>query len=144
MVKPKLSDELCDVLRKLTARKRDDRWPSMANLAETLRSIPAKRPSMTRESTVMRPTSRGRSCEPVTSGRVARMTRGWFAWSWIVGASSNSGLGLDQGADRLLPGPCRSPGSGGRPASSSGTACSISRATTARPSAPPSRARCGS
>jgi serine/threonine protein kinase len=43
-VKPKLSDELCDVLRKLTARKRDDRWPSIANLSETLRSIPAKRP----------------------------------------------------------------------------------------------------
>jgi serine/threonine protein kinase len=43
-VKPKLSDELCAVLRKLTARKRDDRWSSMANLAETLRSIPAKRP----------------------------------------------------------------------------------------------------
>jgi serine/threonine protein kinase len=43
-VKPKLSDELCDVLRKLTARKRDARWPSMANLADTLRSIPAKRP----------------------------------------------------------------------------------------------------
>jgi serine/threonine protein kinase len=43
-VKPKLSDELSDVLRKLTARKREDRWPSMANLAETLRTIPAKRP----------------------------------------------------------------------------------------------------
>jgi eukaryotic-like serine/threonine-protein kinase len=43
-VKAKLSDELCDVLRKLTARKREDRWPSMANLAEALRSIPAKRP----------------------------------------------------------------------------------------------------
>jgi len=43
-VKPKLSDELCEVLRKLTARKRDDRWPSMANLPETLRSVPAKRP----------------------------------------------------------------------------------------------------
>jgi len=42
-VKPKLSDELCDVLRKLTARKRENRWPTMANLAETLRSIPAKR-----------------------------------------------------------------------------------------------------
>jgi serine/threonine protein kinase len=42
-VKPKLSDELCDVLRKLTARKRNDRWPAMAGLAETLRSIPAKR-----------------------------------------------------------------------------------------------------
>jgi len=43
-VKPKLSDELSEVLRKLTARKREDRWPSMANLAETLRSIPPKRP----------------------------------------------------------------------------------------------------
>jgi serine/threonine-protein kinase len=43
-VKPKLSDELCDVLRKLTARKRDDRRPSLADLADTLRSIPAKRP----------------------------------------------------------------------------------------------------
>lgn len=45
-VKPKLSDELCAVLRKLTARKRDDRWPSMAKLAETLRSIPPKRPRL--------------------------------------------------------------------------------------------------
>jgi serine/threonine protein kinase len=43
-VKRKLSDELCDVLRKLTARKREDRWPSMATVAETLRSIPVKRP----------------------------------------------------------------------------------------------------
>ena len=43
-VKPKLSDELCDLLRKLTARKQDDRWPSMAMLPEVLRSIPAKRP----------------------------------------------------------------------------------------------------
>ncbi|MGZ3489094.1 MAG: serine/threonine protein kinase [Isosphaeraceae bacterium] len=43
-VKPKLSDELCDLLRKLTARKLDDRWPSMATLPEVLRSIPAKRP----------------------------------------------------------------------------------------------------
>ena len=43
-VKPKLSDELCDLLRKLTSRKLDDRWPSMATLPEALRSIPAKRP----------------------------------------------------------------------------------------------------
>jgi serine/threonine-protein kinase len=43
-VKPKLSDELSEVLRKLTARKRDDRWPSMENVAQTLRSLPAKRP----------------------------------------------------------------------------------------------------
>jgi serine/threonine protein kinase len=45
-IKPKLSDELCDVLRKLTARKRDDRWSSMARLADTLRAIPAKRPRL--------------------------------------------------------------------------------------------------
>jgi eukaryotic-like serine/threonine-protein kinase len=45
-VKPKLSDELSGLLRKLTARKREDRWPSMANLAETLRTIPAKRPKV--------------------------------------------------------------------------------------------------
>lgn len=43
-VKPKLSDELCDLLRKLTSRKLDERWPSMATLPEALRSIPAKRP----------------------------------------------------------------------------------------------------
>jgi serine/threonine-protein kinase len=42
-VKPKLSDDVCEVLRKLTARKREDRWPCMASLAETLRSVPAKR-----------------------------------------------------------------------------------------------------
>ena len=43
-VKPKLSDELCQILSQLTARKREDRWPAMANLAATLRAIPAKRP----------------------------------------------------------------------------------------------------
>ncbi|QEH36434.1 Serine/threonine-protein kinase PknB [Aquisphaera giovannonii] len=43
-VKPKLSDELCDALRRLTARRREDRWPSLATLASHLRSIPAKRP----------------------------------------------------------------------------------------------------
>jgi serine/threonine protein kinase len=43
-VKSKLSEELCEVLRKLIARKRDERWPAMSSLGETLRSIPAKRP----------------------------------------------------------------------------------------------------
>ena len=43
MVKPKLSDELCDVLRKLTARK-ERPMAVDGHLAETLRSIPAKRP----------------------------------------------------------------------------------------------------
>lgn len=42
-LKPKLSDELCEVLRSLTAANKRDRWPSMATLAERLRSIPPKR-----------------------------------------------------------------------------------------------------
>ena len=42
-VKPKLSDELCDVLRKLTARKRkDDRWPSMTDRGRGPAQIPAE------------------------------------------------------------------------------------------------------
>ncbi len=43
VVKPKLSDEVCQILRKLTARRKDQRWASMSNLAEALRSVPAKR-----------------------------------------------------------------------------------------------------
>jgi serine/threonine protein kinase len=43
VVKPKLSDELCDVLRQLTSRRREQRWPKLANLPDVLRSIPAKR-----------------------------------------------------------------------------------------------------
>lgn len=42
-LKPKLSDEVRDVLTKLIAVDRRDRWPSMATLADHLRSIPAKR-----------------------------------------------------------------------------------------------------
>src|SRR5262249_49387737 len=42
-VKPKLSEEICGILRKLTARRRDDRWTSMHTLPEALRSVPAKR-----------------------------------------------------------------------------------------------------
>jgi serine/threonine protein kinase len=44
-IKPKLSEELCDVLRKLIAKRPEDRWPSMSTLAQTLRSIPAKKQS---------------------------------------------------------------------------------------------------
>jgi serine/threonine protein kinase len=44
VVKPKLSDELCDVLRQLTARRREQRWPKLATLPDVLRTIPAKRP----------------------------------------------------------------------------------------------------
>ncbi len=43
VVKPTLSDELCGLLRQLTARRREDRWPTMSTLAQTLRSIPPKR-----------------------------------------------------------------------------------------------------
>jgi serine/threonine protein kinase len=42
-LKPKLSDELCEVLRSLTAVNKRDRWPLMATLSERLRSIPPKR-----------------------------------------------------------------------------------------------------
>jgi serine/threonine protein kinase len=37
---PGLPTELHDLLRKLTARRKDDRWPRMATLADALRSIP--------------------------------------------------------------------------------------------------------
>lgn len=40
---PNLPAPVHDLLRKLTARRREDRWPSMSNLAETLRSLPTKR-----------------------------------------------------------------------------------------------------
>ena len=43
VVKPKLSDELCEILRQLTARRKDQRWPTMNTLPEALRSVPAKR-----------------------------------------------------------------------------------------------------
>ncbi len=41
--RPMLSDEIRDVLLKLVAVDRRDRWPSMATLADHLRSIPVKR-----------------------------------------------------------------------------------------------------
>jgi serine/threonine protein kinase len=43
VVKPKLSQELCQILRQLTARRRDQRWAAMSTLPDALRSIPAKR-----------------------------------------------------------------------------------------------------
>jgi serine/threonine-protein kinase len=43
VVKPKLSEELCQILRQLTARRREQRWASLSTLPEALRSIPAKR-----------------------------------------------------------------------------------------------------
>jgi serine/threonine protein kinase len=42
-VKPKLSEELCQVLRQLTARRKEQRWAAMSNLPEALRTIPVKR-----------------------------------------------------------------------------------------------------
>jgi eukaryotic-like serine/threonine-protein kinase len=37
---PKLPEDLCGLLRKTLARRKDDRWPSMAKLAEALRELP--------------------------------------------------------------------------------------------------------
>jgi serine/threonine protein kinase len=37
---PHLPDALCDLLRKLTARRKEDRWPKMSTVAEVLRGIP--------------------------------------------------------------------------------------------------------
>jgi eukaryotic-like serine/threonine-protein kinase len=42
-VKPKLSEELCGVLRQLTAKRREQRWAEMKTLPEALRTIPVKR-----------------------------------------------------------------------------------------------------
>jgi eukaryotic-like serine/threonine-protein kinase len=42
-IKPALSAELCDILRQLTARRKDQRWPTMKTLPDALRSIPVKR-----------------------------------------------------------------------------------------------------
>jgi eukaryotic-like serine/threonine-protein kinase len=42
-VKPKLSEEICGILRKLTARRKEQRWATMNTLPEALRSVPAKR-----------------------------------------------------------------------------------------------------
>lgn len=41
--RPQLSEELCEILRKLTARRKDERWPAMQTLPEALRSVPVKR-----------------------------------------------------------------------------------------------------
>jgi serine/threonine protein kinase len=40
---PTLPSELCDLVRKLIARRKEERWPSMANLAQTFRSLPLTR-----------------------------------------------------------------------------------------------------
>lgn len=45
-LKPRLSAELCEVLRSVTAVNKNDRWPRMSTLAEKLRSIPPKRTSI--------------------------------------------------------------------------------------------------
>jgi eukaryotic-like serine/threonine-protein kinase len=44
VVKPKLSEEICDILRKLTAKRKEQRWAAFSTLPEALRSVPAKRP----------------------------------------------------------------------------------------------------
>jgi serine/threonine protein kinase len=39
---PSLPEPLCELLRKLTARRKEDRWPKMASVADALRAIPVK------------------------------------------------------------------------------------------------------
>jgi serine/threonine protein kinase len=43
IVKPQLSEDLCNLLRQLTARRKEQRWPSMSTLPAALRGIPVKR-----------------------------------------------------------------------------------------------------
>jgi len=43
IVRPQLSEELCQILRQLTARRREQRWAAMSTLPEALRSVPVKR-----------------------------------------------------------------------------------------------------
>jgi serine/threonine protein kinase len=43
VARPQLSEELCQILRQLTARRKEDRLPSLATLPDTLRTIPIKR-----------------------------------------------------------------------------------------------------
>ncbi|WP_435005292.1 serine/threonine protein kinase [Tundrisphaera lichenicola] len=40
---PRLSDDLCEILRKTLARKRDERWPKMSTLGDALREVSPKR-----------------------------------------------------------------------------------------------------
>jgi serine/threonine protein kinase len=43
VVEPRLSEEICQLLRKLTSRRVDKRWPKMSTLPDVLRRIPVKR-----------------------------------------------------------------------------------------------------
>jgi len=42
LVKPKPSEELCTLLRQLTARRKEERWPAMGTLPDVLRKLPVK------------------------------------------------------------------------------------------------------
>jgi serine/threonine protein kinase len=43
VLNPRLSDELCDILRKTLARHRNDRWPKMSTLGDALREVNPRR-----------------------------------------------------------------------------------------------------
>ncbi len=43
LANPRLSEELCEILRKTLARKPGDRWPKMATLGDALREVSPKR-----------------------------------------------------------------------------------------------------
>ena len=96
-VKPQLSDELCGILRQLTARRKDQRWAEMKTLPDALRGVPVKRPSVSRIGFPRKVTSAAalagtsgwctatvslaRNSRATSAVRVARITRGCWAWS---------------------------------------------------------------
>ncbi len=43
VLNPRLSDELCEILRKTLTRRREARWPKMSTLAKALRSVPPRK-----------------------------------------------------------------------------------------------------
>jgi hypothetical protein len=43
VIKPQLSEELCGILRQLTAKKPAQRWAEMKTLPDALRNVPVKR-----------------------------------------------------------------------------------------------------
>jgi eukaryotic-like serine/threonine-protein kinase len=43
VVRPQLSEELCQIVRQLTARRKEQRWAAMSTLPDALRAVPVKR-----------------------------------------------------------------------------------------------------
>ena len=79
VVKPQLSEELCALLRQLTAKRREQRWAEMKTLPEALRNVPASERS-------------DRQSTPSGTGS-ASLT------SWLTGELRGAGNGAANGAD---------------------------------------------